>query len=155
MTQAYNLSQLANKVNSSGLLDASTGLVNGVSVANGGTGAVDATTAKENLEVITSATGSEIVPAGTEAQRDGTPSAGYFRFNTDTSQFEGYNGSNWGSIGGGATGGGSDQVFLENGVTVTTNYTLSSTKNAVSVGPITINAGISVTVPTGQRWVIL
>jgi len=39
MTQAYNLSQLANKVNTSGLLDATSGLVNAVPIANGGTGA--------------------------------------------------------------------------------------------------------------------
>lgn len=38
MTQAFNLSQLANKVNTSGLLDASTGLTNTVPIANGGTG---------------------------------------------------------------------------------------------------------------------
>ena len=62
---------------------------------------------------------------------------------------------NWAQIGGGATGAGGDQVFVENGVTVTTNYTLSTNKNAMSVGPITINSGISVTVPSGQRWVIL
>ena len=62
---------------------------------------------------------------------------------------------NWAQIGGGATGAGGDQVFVENGVTVTANYTLSTNKNAMSVGPITINSGISVTVPSGQRWVIL
>jgi hypothetical protein len=62
---------------------------------------------------------------------------------------------NWAQVGGGATGAGGDQVFVENGVTVTTNYTLSTNKNAMSVGPITINSGISVTVPSGQRWVIL
>ena len=62
---------------------------------------------------------------------------------------------NWAQIGGGATGAGGDQVFVENGVTVTTNYTLSTNKNAMSVGPITINSGISVTVPSGQRWLIL
>ena len=38
MTQAFNLGQLANKVNTSGQLDASTGLVNSAAVANGGTG---------------------------------------------------------------------------------------------------------------------
>ena len=62
---------------------------------------------------------------------------------------------NWAQIGGGATGGGSDQIFVENGVTVTANYTLSTNKNAMSVGPITINSGVTVTVPSGQRWVIL
>jgi len=62
---------------------------------------------------------------------------------------------NWAQIGGGATGAGGDQVFVENGVTVTANYTLSTNKNAMSVGPITINSGVTVTVPSGQRWVVL
>jgi hypothetical protein len=62
---------------------------------------------------------------------------------------------NWAQIGGGATGAGGDQIFVENGVTVTANYTLSTNKNAMSVGPITINSGVTVTVPSGQRWVIL
>jgi hypothetical protein len=58
-------------------------------------------------------------------------------------------------VGGGATGGGADTVFLENSNTVTTNYTLSTGKNAVSAGPVTINAGITVTVPSGASWVIV
>lgn len=61
----------------------------------------------------------------------------------------------WGSLGGGATGGGGDQVFVENAVTVTKNYTLTANKNAESVGPITVNSGVTVTVPANQRWVIL
>jgi hypothetical protein len=32
---------------------------------------------------------------------------------------------------------------------------LTTSKNGLSVGPITINSGVSVTVPSGQRWVIL
>jgi hypothetical protein len=50
----------------------------------------------------TSATGSAEIPAGTDAERDGTPSAGYFRFNTDSSSFEGYDGTAWGAVGGSA-----------------------------------------------------
>ena len=42
-----------------------------------------------------------LVPAGTEANRPGSPSAGYLRFNTDTNTFEGYDGSQWSGIGGG------------------------------------------------------
>jgi len=57
--------------------------------------------------------------------------------------------------GGGATGGGNDQVFVENQAIVTTSYTLSTGFNAESVGPITINGGVTVTVPSGQRWVVL
>ena len=103
----------------------------------------------------TSATGSALLPAGTQAQRDGTPSAGFLRFNTDLAKPEVYNGTAWGSVGGGATGGGSDDIFIQNGQTVTTNYTITASKNAMSTGPITVIASITVTVPTGSRWVVL
>ena len=81
--------------------------------------------------------------------------AGEIRYNLDYGQYEGYYASGWSQIGGGATGGGGDQVFVENGVTVTTNYTLTAGKNAESVGPISVNSGITVTIPNGQRWVVL
>jgi hypothetical protein len=103
----------------------------------------------------TGATGSAEIPTGTEAQRDGSPSAGYFRFNTDVAKFEGYNGTTWGSVGGGATGGGSDDIFVENGQTVTTNYTITTNKNAMSAGPITVDSGVTVTVPSGSVWTIV
>jgi len=61
----------------------------------------------------------------------------------------------WSAAGGGATGGGTDDVFYENAQTVTTNYTLTTNKNAMSAGPITINSGATVTVPSGQSWVIV
>jgi hypothetical protein len=48
----------------------------------------------------TSSTGSAVLPAGTTGERDGSPSAGYMRYNTTTGSFEGY-GAAWGSIGGG------------------------------------------------------
>jgi len=57
--------------------------------------------------------------------------------------------------GGGATGGGGDAVFVENSRIVTTSYTLSAGKNASAVGPLTINNGVQVTVPTGARLVVL
>ena len=91
----------------------------------------------------------------TSSTRPGSPSEGTIIYETDTNQYYGYNGSAWSSIGGGATGGGSDQVFLENGNTVTTSYTLSTNKNAVSAGPITINSGATVTIPSGQAWVVV
>ena len=103
----------------------------------------------------TSNIGSAKIPNGTTAERDGSPATGFFRFNSSLSKFEGYNGSAWGSVGGGATGGGSDDIFIENGQTVTTNYTLSTGKNAGSFGPITIANGIVVTVPSGQVWTIV
>lgn len=58
-------------------------------------------------------------------------------------------------LSGGARGAGSDDIFYENGKTVTASYTLTTNKNAMSTGPITINSGVTVTVPSGSRWVIL
>ena len=106
----------------------------------------------------TASTGSAEIPVGTTAQRDGSPATGMFRFNTTTTGFEGYNGSAWGAIGGaggGATGAGGDEVFQENERVVTTNYTLSTNKSAMCVGPLTINTGVTVTIPSGERLVIL
>jgi hypothetical protein len=105
----------------------------------------------------TSATGSAEMPAGTTAQRDVSPSAGYLRFNSSDSSFEGYDGSAWGAIGGGggASGGGSDAIFYENGQTITTSYSITANTNAMSTGPLTVNSGVSVTVPSGSRWVVL
>jgi hypothetical protein len=61
----------------------------------------------------------------------------------------------WGQIGGGATGNGGDQVFVENSQTVTASYEIPVGKNASTVSPITINSGVVVTVPSGSRWVVL
>jgi hypothetical protein len=99
-------------------------------------------------------TGAVKVPVGTTGERP-TGAAGKIRFNSTLSQFEGYNGTTWGTIGGGATGGGGNQVFYENSQIVTTSYTITSGKSASSTGPITINSGAIVTIPSGSRWVIL
>lgn len=104
---------------------------------------------------ITGSTGSATLPAGTTAERDGSPSAGYIRFNSDTTGFEGYNGTAWGAIGGGATGGGSDAWAVEHDNTITTSYTITSGKNVISAGPLTVNSGVTVTVPSGSNWVIV
>ena len=61
----------------------------------------------------------------------------------------------WGTAAAGATGGGNDTVFWENGQTVTTNYTITNNYNAMSAGPITINNGIVVTIGTGENWTIV
>jgi hypothetical protein len=138
--------------NVSGTADNVTGVV---AVANGGTGSSTANTAKVALNVITATTGSAVTPVGTTAQRDGSPATGFFRFNTTVTKFEGYNGTAWGSIGGGATGGGADEIFVENGQNVTVNYTIPGTKNAMSTGPITVDDGVSVTISSGSRWVVI
>jgi hypothetical protein len=55
----------------------------------------------------------------------------------------------------GPVGGGTDSLFYENGQTMTTNYTIPSTKNAMSTGPITINSGVTLTVEGGARYVVI
>lgn len=111
--------------------------------------------AAANRVLKTSDTGSAAIPTGTEAQRDVSPSTGYLRFNSTVSSFEGYNGTAWGSIGGGATGSAGDQVFVQNDQTVTADYTVPADKNAMTTGPIQINSGVSVTVSAGARWVVI
>jgi len=108
-----------------------------------------------------SSTGFLRVPLGTDAQQPGQSSqpaaaVGQLRYNSDQNRFEGYKNTGWGEIGGGAgaTGGGTDQVFVETGQTVTTTYSLSAGKNAVTVSP-TINNNVEVTVPSGATLVIL
>jgi hypothetical protein len=60
----------------------------------------------------------------------------------------------WG-VAGGAVGGGTDQVFWENGQAVTTDYSITNGKNAGSFGPITINSGVTVTVGSGETWSVV
>jgi hypothetical protein len=145
-----------------------------------------------------SAVDAMLIPNGTTAQRP-TGAAGYLRFNSTTSQFEGYNGTAWASVGGAAisndtatstnlyplfanaTSGTALTVYTSNAKllykpstgeltspahissnglsvnanTVSTSYSIPASNNAVSVGPITVASGQSVTVPSGSRWVVL
>lgn len=105
--------------------------------------------------VTVSAVGYVKLPVGTTAERSGSPVNGMIRYNSTLARYEGYSGSDWGSLGGGATGGGSDQIFIENGQTVTTDYTISASKNAGTFGPISIDSGVTVTIPSGSVWSIV
>jgi len=58
-------------------------------------------------------------------------------------------------FGGGATGAGGDKIFIENGQTVTTSYSLPVGSNAMSTGPIAIASGATVTIPSGSVWAII
>jgi hypothetical protein len=145
-----------------------------------------------------SAVDAMLIPNGTTAQRP-TGAAGYLRFNSTTTQFEGHNGTAWASVGGAtisndtatatnvyplfanATSGTaltvytsnakllykpstgdlqSSQLVAGNGLvvnsnTVSTSYPIPASNNAMSVGPVTVASGQSVTVPSGSRWVVL
>jgi len=101
-----------------------------------------------------STTGSATIPSGTTAQRTGSPSTGAFRFNTQLNNLEYFTSGTWRPASG-ATGAGGDAVFFENDQVVTTSYTITANKNALSSGPVTINAGVTVTVPAGANWQVI
>lgn len=133
-----------------------------LAIADGGTGASTPEDARSNLGVAyeeivlkTSPTGAAILPVGSTAQRDSLPEEGYIRFNSELNQFEGFDGSDWGLIGGGATGSEGDEVFIQNDQSVTANYIIPGDKNAMTTGPIEIDSGVTVTVETGARWVVI
>ena len=50
--------------------------------------------------------------------------------------------------------GGSQGIVLNN-TTISANYTIATGVNGFSVGPITVNSGIAVTVNSGQRWIVI
>lgn len=103
-----------------------------------------------------STTGAATLPSGTTAQRP-TGGAGKTRFNSTLNIYEGYNTStsSWEPLGGAAKGGAGNYVFFENDITVTVDYTITTNKNAMSAGPITINSGVIVTVPNGSVWSVV
>ena len=57
--------------------------------------------------------------------------------------------------GAGATGGGPDQIFYQNGLNVTTDSTITTNNNAGTFGPVTIDAGVTVTVPSNSVWTVV
>ena len=102
--------------------------------------------------------GAAILPAGTSAQQPAAPVDGMFRFNADNDAFEGYgqNLTAWEPLM--PTGASTDKVVYLNEQIVTTDYTLPAApiiKNGLSAGPITVAAGVTVTVPAGQAWSIV
>jgi hypothetical protein len=99
-------------------------------------------------------TGAAILNVGTTGERPAAPEEGMVRYNSTTTKFEGYNGA-WGALGGGATGGGTDSVFFENAQVVANDYTIPSTVNAGTFGPISINDGVTVTVTDPSVWTIV
>ena len=146
----------------------------------------------------TAADGAALLPVGTDLERP-SPAAGMLRFNSDSDEFEGYNGTAWTSVGGAAitndtsttsdvyplfadaTTGTATTVYTSddkllykpstgelkaaapvasngifvNATTMTENYTIATGTNGLSVGPFTIDTGVTLTIDSGQRHLIL
>lgn len=170
----------ASNANISGTLDAASATIGNANIGNlTVTGTVDGVLMDSevtNLAAVkafdptdyveqTSATGSAELPAGTTAQRDGTPSAGYIRFNSTDSTFEGYDGTAWGSIGGaggglfkgenGEVGSSAGDIFRVNEQTLNTDVTIDADENASAAGPLTVASGVTLTVSVGGNLVIV
>ena len=56
---------------------------------------------------------------------------------------------------GGATGSGTDRVFYINDQTVNFSYNIPNGKNAMTAGPVTVQNGVTVTVPDGSVWTVV
>ena len=117
--------------------------------ASGDTITLNAATATIPNNLNFNGTGTVRLPNGTTGQRP-TPAAGMIRYNTTSGLFEGYT-TQWGGIGGASANG----AVYENAQSITENYTMTTNFNGESVGPITIASGVTVTIPSGSRWVVL
>jgi len=94
-------------------------------------------------QVLTAATGGAPTWTTINALPSQTGNAGKY-LSTDGTN------ASWENTGASAAG-----VIWENTLIIAANYTLTTSKNGFSVGPITINSGVVVTIPSGQRWVVL
>lgn len=123
-----------------GLVNLATGVTGVLPPPNGGTGLSSVGSNGQVLTVVSGAPAWQTPASGLPSQ---TGNAGKYLFTNGTV-------ASWENTGASAGG-----VIWENSLIVSANYTLTTGKNGFSVGPITINSGVSVTVPSGQRWVIL
>lgn len=136
------------------------------------TGLQSALDNKENAGVAVprsgGATGAAVIPAGTTAQRPGSPAAGHLRWNGDLVRFEGWNGTAWDQIGGAATPGGgfrgdnglvgtaaSPDIFRQHKQNLAADTTIAANENSMAAGPLTIDTGRTLTVAVGGNLVVL
>jgi hypothetical protein len=91
-------------------------------------------------------------PTWTTGTRPSSPVVGTMGWNTTVNSMEAYNGTEWGSVGGGASAGG---TIYTNGQTVLSSYSFTANTSGSSTGPIALANGVTVTLPSGSRWVIL
>jgi hypothetical protein len=59
----------------------------------------------------------------------------------------------WGTAGGPSLG--ADAMIRTNGKAIASNIVFAGTENGMTIGPVTINSGITVTVTSGSTWTIV
>ena len=64
-------------------------------------------------------------------------------------------GLTWADPSGGATGGGSDALFMEYDKVMTTSYSISANKNAMTIGPVALNSDVVLTIPSTSKLLVL
>jgi hypothetical protein len=177
--------------------DINGGTVDGTVIGASSAAAATVTVLTATSDSSFTSAGAVTISKGNTAARP-SPVSGMLRFNTQTTEFEGYNGTAWASVGGAAlsndtstasnlfplfasaTSGTATTLFtgntkllyqpstgefqssvlnagngiVVNNATISASYTIASGSNAMSVGPVTVASGQSVTVSSGQRWVV-
>ena len=113
--------------------------------------------AKDALNVKkSSSTGSALLPVGTTAQRDASPTLGGLRFSTTLTGWEGWNGTNWTSVGGGQMLGQAPvKAIFFNNTNISEDLTVVAGTNGGTFGPVTIDSGNTVTIEDGSTWSIV
>jgi hypothetical protein len=152
-TSVHGISNTANLVytSDSRLSDSRTPTAHALTHASGGTDAITVAQSQvTNLTTDLSAKAPLASPTFT-----GTPAAPTATSGTNTTQIATTEFVTTAVSSVGAKGGGTNQVFFENDATVTNDYTITTNKNAITAGPVTINSGVTVTIPNGSVWVIV
>jgi len=106
-------------------------------------------------DVTNTSTGSFQVSQGTTAQRPAGTANGRLRYNSTEAAFEGYTAAGWGEIGGGGPSLGDDSVIRTNSKVIATSITFAGTENGMTIGPISLNSGVVVTVTSGSTWTVI
>jgi hypothetical protein len=95
------------------------------------------TTLSATGDVTFSGVGATQLQVGASGDRPFPFLEGMIRYNTTLNQFEGYGVNGWGTLGGGGSGGNTNIIMYENDQIITTSYTITAGKNAMSTGTLT------------------
>ena len=117
-------------------------------------GNVDLGNASSDTISLTGVVDTNIIPSADSSKDIGSNSVRFANGYFDTVYGSGANLTNLppsAPVGGAST----NQVFFENDKLVEVGYQITSTKNAMSAGPISVSAGIAVTIPSGCSWTIV